>query len=79
MSELNYETTRGFILDLDPQFYASHTEAELLALGYTRVQLSGIAEALQRFNLKFKASAPATPAAPATPPAAPAEPAESEE
>jgi hypothetical protein len=71
MSELNYELTRGFILDLDPQFYAEHTEAELLGLGYTGIQLEGIDAALERFNLAFKAE-PAAPEAPAEP----AEPAE---
>ena len=68
MSELNFELTRGFILDLDPQFYAGHTEAELLDLGYTDVQLVGISEALARFNLAFKAE-PAAPEAPEPPPA----------
>ena len=74
MSELNFELTRGFILDLDPQFYAGHTEAELLDLGYTDGQLVGIGEALAQFNLAFKAE-PAAPKAPAEPDE-PAEPAE---
>jgi hypothetical protein len=69
MSELNFELTRGFILDLDPRFFAAHTEAELQALGYTFVQIEGIGAALERFNLAFKAALadPETPAEPDEP------------
>jgi hypothetical protein len=51
MPDLNVELTRGFILDLSPDFYAGRTEAELRALGYTEEQIPAIAAALARYDL----------------------------
>lgn len=54
MSELNYETQRGFILDLEPRFFADYTEDELIELGYTVEQVAGIDAALGKYNLRVK-------------------------
>jgi hypothetical protein len=54
MSQLNYETQRGFILDLEPRFFAEHTEDELIELGYTAEQVAGIDAALGKYNLRVK-------------------------
>ena len=47
----------GFILDREPRYYTEYDAEELLTLGYSDTQLSGIRECLSKRGLYLKGEA----------------------